>query len=285
MGLLQDPLKALEQADWYIKNSNLEKFPGAFELAAGNLCRQTAEQILYILCFFSGMPTESYLKRDRRLQVAGKLLEALDRRSTTGGRTYWQLARKRGPRIRKFARQPQSIKMWIRELNEPSHFSARHRRLDSGRISTFIIRARRWFDEKDKYLIVAALNEMFSRGRYRAVLSDDADNTPGVEHTFVVSAALLQRTSDGSLSMKTPVECCVISGTEIPRGHWPSKIVFPEHATMALRVRFVTKRGDPVNLTNMAAVLESLAKTPGQRRYLVGRLRRLGFEVRLTGVQ
>lgn len=37
MGLLQDPLKTIEQIEWYLTHQELEKFPGAFELAAGNL--------------------------------------------------------------------------------------------------------------------------------------------------------------------------------------------------------------------------------------------------------
>lgn len=123
MGLLQDPVKAIEQAEWYLDNANLEKFPGAFELAAGNICRQTLEQILFILCFFSNMPSNRYFKTNKRiLRTGGEMLEALNKVDTTSGKKYWEMSRKRGPRIQKFARYPRSLKVWLKLLNEPSLF-------------------------------------------------------------------------------------------------------------------------------------------------------------------
>ena len=56
MSLLQDPLKVLSQIEWYLTNQDKEIFPGAYVLSAGNLSRQLLEQILFILCFYSGLP-------------------------------------------------------------------------------------------------------------------------------------------------------------------------------------------------------------------------------------
>ena len=81
MGLLQDPVSSLDQARWYLSNKQFEKFPGAFELAAGNLCRQILEQILFILCFFSTMPKNKFIKPDRKLKTAWNLYEQLKNRT------------------------------------------------------------------------------------------------------------------------------------------------------------------------------------------------------------
>jgi len=45
MSILQDPISALAQAEWYLDHSDQELFPGAFEIAAGNICRQTLEKL------------------------------------------------------------------------------------------------------------------------------------------------------------------------------------------------------------------------------------------------
>lgn len=135
MGLLQDPLKALNQIDWYIQNRKKEKFPGAFELAAGNLCRQTLEQILFILCFYSRMPNGKYIRPNNTLKTARQLLNALDSPDSTTGKTYWDHARLRGRRIRKFASKPRTLIKWQRELNKPSHFSTAFRTVNEVMLS------------------------------------------------------------------------------------------------------------------------------------------------------
>src|SRR3972149_1439470 len=170
MGILQDPVKALGQADWYLKNQQLEKFPGAFELAAGNLCRQTLEQVLFILCFYSGMPQSHYLRGDRSLRTAGRLLDALDLVASRSRSDYWSRARRRGPRIAKFARLRRTLRMWQRILNEPSHFSLKFRRVDTQFLQSFISRAGSTFDDLARHLLIAGINEVFSGGRFRANL-------------------------------------------------------------------------------------------------------------------
>ena len=70
MSLLQSPQSALDQIEWYLDNRIQELFPGAYLLAAGNLSRQTLEQILFILAFYSGLPKTKYLKGGSQLRTA-----------------------------------------------------------------------------------------------------------------------------------------------------------------------------------------------------------------------
>ncbi len=282
MGLLQDPVAALDQLEWYLTNTTLERFPGAFELAAGNLCRQTLEQVLFILCFFSGMPQSKYLRHNRSLRVAGSLLDRLDGTDGLSGKKYWELARKRGPRIRKFARNPRGLRRWQRLLNEPSHFSTRQRSVGAPVLRSFAQLARVWFDQKDKYLLVGALNEIFSRGRVWATLGADADNTPGICQKVVVTAHNLERTPEGGLALLTPERPLhVMSSTEVPRGRWPSLPVVVEHSVgISLGYQLVTRQGRPVDISSMKGILKSLSSTAGARSNLSRRLRQLGLEIR-----
>ncbi len=282
MGLLQDPIKVLDQAGWYLDNAHLESFPGAFHLAAGSLCRQTLEQILFLLCFFSRMPQRKYMRQDRTLQVAGRLLQGLEEVDASSGRRYIALARRAGPRVRKLARHPTSLSRWQRELNEPAHFSLRMRTVDETRLREFVRFARTVLDENDKYAIVAAINEIFSNGTYRAVLGDGPQNMPGVTRTIVVGPGAIKRGEDGSLGFKTPsFPIRIISATEVPRGRWPrgAAVIVQHTVGMSIGGQLVTKRGDPVDLTSIGSVIASFAKSEGQRRYLKGHLRRLGFEI------
>jgi hypothetical protein len=281
MGLLQDPVASLEQANWYLENTHLEKFPGAFELAAGNLCRQTLEQVLFILCFFSKMPKERYLKADRTLRVAGHLIEQLDKRDNNSNKTYWEIARKRSDRIRKFAKYPRTIKKWRRILNEPSHFSTKLRKIDGPILKSFIEMARLWFDEKDKYLIVGALNELFSGGRVKATIGHDVDNTPGICWQAVFSPKNLERAPDGRLALRGPVHSFkVLSSSEVPRGRWPNVPVLVQHSVgISLGLQFINKHKKPVDISSMAGIIQSFSSSAGERRYLAQCLKRLGYQI------
>jgi hypothetical protein len=61
---------------------------------------------------------------------------------------------------------------------EPSHYSTRFRCVDEQSLRSFLQITRQWFDEKDGYLLVAALNEIRSGGRIIATLGNDTVNTP-----------------------------------------------------------------------------------------------------------
>jgi hypothetical protein len=269
------------QIDWYLAHTESEQFPGAFELAAGNLSRQLLEQVLFILCFYGGVPKRSFLRSDMSLRTAGQLLRALGQPSPSQGMSYWDAARRRGPRIRKFARYPRTLKKWQRLLNEPSHYSAGFRKISVATIQTFLVQLRSWFDEKDKHLTTCAINELYSRGRIRAILSDDEENTPGVSLKVIVTAANLRRNDQGQLSLLSPSgSMYVASDSEVPRGPWPGNLLLVQgYHGFVIQQQFVTRRGEPVDLSDFKSILKSLAKTRGQRSYLTRQLRELGFTI------
>jgi hypothetical protein len=123
------------------------------------------------------MPQARYLRRDRSLHVAKRLIDVLQTKDAVSGRRFLELARGAGPRICKLAAKPRSLARWQRELNEPAHFSPRFRVVDRADLRAFVRFARSILDEKDKYAIVAivaAINEIFSNGRFCAVLGEDA---------------------------------------------------------------------------------------------------------------
>ena len=126
------------------------------------------------------MPTSKYLKQDRSLRVSGHLITQLNKKDDNTGKSYFELARNRGARIRKFARWPKSLNKWRAILNESSHFSTKFRKIDKNDLMSFINMASDLFDSKDKYLILGALNEIFSKGRVKALLMNDEDNSPGI---------------------------------------------------------------------------------------------------------
>lgn len=285
MPLLQDPLKALHQIEWFLDNTHHEKFPGAFELAAGNLCRQTLEQILFILCFYGQVRRRGYLRPNKSLHVASRLIAELDATEMSTRRTHWELARQAGPRIRKFARWPTTLKRWRRQLNEPSHFATRFRGVDEPWMRSFVARAGALLDDKDKYLITAALNELFSGSRFRAYLGSDPDNTPGVEVTIVVTPGQLRKSPNGGVTVEAAVPIMVIPKAKIPRGRWPrGGVVLLEHtADMTIRSRVVNREGEPVNLQTLQDVIAAFGKTEHQRRFLVSHFARLGLKLSFKG--
>lgn len=142
--------------------------------------------------------------------------------------------------------------------------------------------AKRLFDEKDNYLIAAAINQLMSNGKFQATLGDDPDNTPGVLKKTVVSPWNLERTKDGRISLKGGKESIyVISDTKIPRGPWPKDLVLVQHTKgINIGTQFVTRYGTPVNLETMETILLSFSKTKGQRAALTRRMRQLGFDIR-----
>ncbi|MCD2453522.1 hypothetical protein GO003_024390 [Methylicorpusculum oleiharenae] len=279
MGLLQDPVASLDQARWYLNNKHLERFPGAFELAAGNLCRQTLEQIFFILCFFSTMPKNKYINQDRKLKTAWHLYDQLKKAKPNTNTTFLEFARTRCVRIRKFATKPRTLNKWRNILNESSHFSTKHRKLDEALLGEFIDFASALFDSKDKYLIVAALNEIFSKGRVRATLGNDPENTPGIMLQSVVDIKHINRTPEGSITLTGPShKFFVISSTEVPRGRWPNIPVVVQHSVgISFGLQFVKKDRSPVNISSTEAMLSCFSSTPEETTRLVRRLKKLGF--------
>lgn len=283
MSLLEDPLKSLDQIDWYISNRDKEKFPGAFLIAAGNLARHVIEQTLFILAFYSGLPHSKYLKKDNCLRNGADIYKALRLQNPLTGRTYFEQARLRGPRIRKFARNPRSLDRWRKLFNEPSHFRnpAARRKTREREILSFVERMRNVIDPYDCHLITAAVNELRSGGRIRAVLSNNPQNSPGIGFDVVVTPKNIEFL-DGKLTLRAPGPSLrVIPDThEVPH-RWVRLPVIVQHSEgISIESRLVTEDGDPVDLTNMETILLSLARTPEGRARLERRLKKLGIEVK-----
>jgi hypothetical protein len=224
------------------------------------------------------MPETKYVRRGARLRTAGALLEELEKFDTTSGESYWTRHAKRGSRIRKFVRARRSIAKWARILNEPSHFSITNRRLSDSELRQFVQTARDWFDEKDKNVLVAIVNQIISRGKYTAVLGPERANIPGIEQRVVVTAADLERTAEGSLTLGVEVPHLIVSKRQVHRGRWPQLPVLIESTgDISIGVQLVTKRGQPVRLGTLKEIIESLGSTRGERAYLVRRMRELGL--------
>ncbi len=284
MSILQDPIRLINQAEEYLLVADSGKFPEAREIAAGNLCRQLLEQILFILCFYSRMESRHFIRQDRSLRTAGKLLLALNRVDSQTGKKYWQLARDRSPRIAKFAKRPASLRKWSHLLNEPSHFSLDYRKVSADVLAQFIAFAKTLFDELDWHVTTVAINELFSHGRYKAQIENDARCTPGLLFSSVVTAYNLTREPNGNLSIKGPEQKVkVIPADCIPRGPWPKNPVMIQGSTgIAIMFQFINKSGHPINITNFQTILNTIAETDHQKRYLVGRLRKLGIPAKVT---
>lgn len=282
MSLLQDPVNAIEQIDWYLDNRSLEKLPGAFVLAAGNLARQLLEQILFLLAFHSGMPDNKYLKGGTRLRTADEIFKSLQEIEPTSGKPYIELARRKSQRIRKFAKHPKALDNWRRKLNESSHYSVplAKRKLQEKDVRRLTGYFRPIFDEADAYLITAAVNQIGSNGYFRAVLGSEPDNIPGIECDVIVKPNQIEF-KDGQFSLRTgmiPIQV-VPADQEVPY-RWKKRVVLVQH-TEGVNISgcFVTRNGNPVDLSNFQTVLETFASDPKDRRELVSHMKKLGFTV------
>lgn len=286
MSLLQSPERALNQIEWYLENRTEERFPGAFLLAAGNLCRQTLEQILFILAFYSGMPRNRYLRSDGSLQVAGRLLAALKEQSP-GGKTYYQLARKRGSRIRKFARYPRTLNKWRRLFNEPSHFRnpAARPRARERHIRDYVQRVRSLLESGDEHLIVAAFNELRSNGVLKAVIGPEPDCAPGLEQTVVVGPEdFVRDPAQNKLALVTPPMPyqVVPRDQEVRHQRLDMPIVLVDPVGMIFRIRMVTRTGRPVDISSLEAMIASVGETLEDRLALQGRFQELGYTLEFS---
>jgi len=280
MSLLQNPLASVDQIEWYLDHRDLERFPGAFLIAAGNLSRQLLEQILFILAFYGGLPRPKYMTTRYRLKEANAILVALKQTNPTSGLTYLEQARRRGPRIRKFARFPRTLNLWRRQFNEPSHFRnpVSPPQLSDEKVRQFAARMRGTLDSADHYLVTAAVNEIVSKGRVRAILGSDKDNKPGVWVQSVVRPEDFSL-ENGRLVMTTsqfPLRI-VPANEEVPLGWRKAVLVVQGTRGMTLNSQIVTEIGEPINLGSLEATLVSLARVPRGRFRLRRRLKALGY--------
>lgn len=282
MSILQDPLRSLEQIQWYLDHRQDEVFPGAFLLAAGNLARQLLEQILFVLAFYAGLPIRKYLRRDGRLHAPFNILLALKEAHPEDGNTYLEHARRRGHRIRKFARSPRSVDLWRRVFNEPSHFSnpVAGRRIKEKTLQSFVHRLRAILDPQDAHLVTAAINEIRSGGTVRANLGTDPDNTPGIELDAVVGPKdLILR--KGRLTLRGPqVSIQVVPDDKEMPNRWKKRAVLVQHSVgIAIIFAFRNKKGNPIDIRDPRRMLEGLVTTKRDADMLAARLRQLGCRV------
>ncbi len=281
MSLIQDPVRALRQARWYLANPQLELMPTAFSLAAGNLLRQFVEQVFFALAFYGGVPRNRYMRSDCTLRTAGTVLREL-KAIDSAGRTYLQHARASHPYLRRIARPPATLQRWINALNDPSHFgnpamSRRTRRVD---LETLTGELEALVDQTLFHLVIAAANELRTRGKLRAVLGTDPNRTVALQCEVVVRPKHLML-HEGELTLSPPSPRIRIVSSEIPEPVAPSRdLVMVQHQTRpALQVRLTASDGHPIDLTTPETMLSSLARTPARRGALLRRLRQLGVQV------
>jgi hypothetical protein len=145
-------------------------------------------------------------------------------------------------------------------------------------IREFVKRLRAILDSKDPHLITAAVNELRSGGRIRAVLSNDTDNTPGIQMDSIVGPRNLVR-RNGALTLEAPkFRFCVVSNThEIPHRWRKTPVVVQHSVGISIGTRMITVAGDPVDLSNLGTIVKSLGKTSDERKRLSRRFRQLGY--------
>lgn len=282
MPLLQDPLRTARQIQWFLDSREHEVFPGAFVLAAGNLSRQLLEQVLFILAFYSGMPHTRFLKSTTELRSVDGMIKALRERNPTTGERYVSIAASRGSRIKKFAKLARSFDRWRRLFNEPSHFGNPKlaRRTNDEDIRRFAGTMTHLLEEVDGFLIVAAVNEIRSRGHIRAVLGAEPKNLPGVEAPIIITPEMIDY-REGRFSMLTSeAKIEVLSNSrEVPL-RWSKHVVVIERSHgMELRYRLITRAGKAVNMSNFQSVINTFANDDRDRPRLIRRMRALGLKV------
>jgi len=282
MSLLQDPIKELDQIDWYLENKNLEKFPGAFNKAAGNLCRQILEQILFILAFYSGLPKKEYMKKNLQLLMADRIWTEIKKTKPNSNLTYLEEARKKSPRIRKFAKYPRSIDKWRRDFNEFSHFKNPASQINAKEknIKEFVKRMRGMLDSEDNYLIIGAVNELISNGFVKAEIGNDPDNKPAI----VVDALVYVNDinwEDGRFSiLSKPVSGYVVpSDIDVSILKWKKRPIMVQNTKMTIGIRMVTTHGIPLDPSNMVKSLLIVCDTPRKKELLNRRMAKYGVKV------
>lgn len=285
MSLLQRPLRALDQIEWYLDHPETEQFPGAFLLAAGNLARQLLEQVVFITAFYAGVPNARFINSRGRLRSLDVIIKELRATDPASGQPYATQAGARGPRIRKFIRLSRSFDRWRRAFNEPSHFAnpAVGRKTKTESVRRFVRAMRSTLDELDEHLITAAVTEIRSKGAIKAVLGSDGVNRPGVLYTVVVSPKLLEY-RDGNFSMRfPPVPQIVVSKSQEVSHRWRNKILaIQDSGGMEVKLRIVSSSGHPINIAHFQSVVDAFVNDPRDRPVFVRRMKRFGLTVEVT---
>lgn len=284
MSLLQDPYKSLKQISWYLDKQNEELFPGACLLAAGNLCRQLLEQIIFILAFYSGLPNNKYLKKNLKLKNINDVLQALNEIEKDSNQSYIEKARLQGKRISKFARFPKTFELWRKKFNESSHYVVplNDRKIKEKDIRKFVSKLEKIIDEQDQHLITIAINDIKSNGEIKALLTKDRNNNPCIQFTSIISPKNLN-IEEGKLILdgeKHMVQ--VVSNTdEIPKAKITKPILIEGSSGYRISFKLITKNGVPINLTSIETVLASFSNNENDLKALLKRLKVLGVSYQL----
>jgi len=281
MSLLQNPVKVLDQIEWFLDNQSQEKFPGAFIRSSGNLSRQLLEQILFILSFYSELPFDKYLKRNNQLYSLDTIWKALNKTNPTTDLTYVDQAKRGSPRIKKFAQLSRSIDKWRKEFNETSHFRnpVIPPKTKEKHMRNFVRRMKRVFDGLDTILITAAVNHLISKGKVMATIRRDPQNTPAL----LVDA--LYRPEDftlieGKFTLKDkniPIRI-VPSDREVSLLKWKNHcIAVQDSKDILIGMRFLTENRKPLDLTNLSTFIRSFGTAPEMKERIRKRFRRNGI--------
>jgi hypothetical protein len=285
MSLLQDPYKSLRQIEWYLDKKEEEKFPGALFLAAGNLCRQTIEQIIFIIAFYSDMPQNKYLNSNFQLKNLGQIINELNDIDKSSGISYIKKAGLRSKRIQKFVQFPKFLDNWRRIFNEPSHYNnpVNDRKINKKNISSFVNKLKFIIDEYDMHLITAAVNEIKSNGEVKAIISNDEKCTPCIHYKVIITPKNIIL-NNGKLVLKGPEQSFyVIPDThEIPTKRIKKPILVQHSCGIGISTELITKNGIPVILTNFKTIIESFTKDKNDFRDLTKRSDELGIKYEIN---
>lgn len=194
-------------------------------------------------------------------------------------------ARRRGPRIRKFARYPRSLYKWRRVLNEPSHFRnpAANSKTKEKDIRNFLQFCRGLFEQIDGFLITAAINEIRTKGFIKAVLSENPDNIPGAEWVAVIRPNQLEL-GDESIRLRVPkLRIDIIPDSQEIPIRWSKKLVVVQHSEgMELVCKTITHTGKPIDISDFHGALDTFASDPKDRQQLARRMKQLGHPIKFV---
>lgn len=144
----------------------------------------------------------------------------------------------------------------------------------------FAKKMRTLFDDKDSFLIVAAMNEIRSRGKIKATLSKNSENTPGIQTTLTLTPNCLV-VENGKLGLKSPSFPIQVvpDDKDIPY-RWSSRVVLVQHTHgISINSQLIAEDGKPIDLTSFKTVLLSLARTSNGKKRLERRLRKLNVKL------
>jgi len=136
------------------------------------------------------------------------------------------------------------------------------------------------FDPLDSYLITAAVNELLSKGKVQAFIDNDKQSTPGVKVDLIVDVKDIAL-ENGNLTLTPPkMPLRIVPDTEdVPLRVSKSVILVQHSVGMKFQGRFITRTGNPVDLSTASGMLESFTKSPTDSKRLIKHLKTLGFVI------